>query len=135
MYWTAHRVTQGTAEEVHVFVHEHGADFQWPADASRLPEEAPGALIHQRTGALIPGGNRVRSYLDVLAPDFLGDGLPSIELQRLIGSIDTQPNPTVWIGVGGQVTIRFGCEQALDAERSGEIRTLARAIGPELPVV
>ena len=128
MYWMAHRVMDGTEEEVHVFVHAHGEDFPWPEDARRLPEEAPGRLIREQTGAIKPGGNRVRSYLDVLAPDVVGDSFV-IALAGLIGNVERQPNPTVW--VQGPVTIRFGCELALSDQRVDELKTLARAVWPD----
>ena len=67
MYTTAHRVQRGESEGINRFLHLHGEDFCWPKDASSLPEAAPGEEKRAEV-ELLPGGNRVRSYLDVLAP-------------------------------------------------------------------
>lgn len=117
MYLTAHHVrSQRHGEGINAFRHWHGLDFEWPDDASTLPERDPGKLDHGAKSVDIPpGGNGVRAYIDVLAPD--GTAIEAIEaaLDTLAGDLGQRRNPTVFRT--GDVTIRFGVERALEATR------------------
>jgi hypothetical protein len=129
-YWTAHRVLSSSGTEgINVFIHAHGEDFSWPDDAAKLPEANPGRLVDERT-SVPPGGNRVRSYLDVLAPD----GTREDEVRRALGKLSehlaSTPNPTVQRH--GRVTLRFGTEAGLEERREAELLNLARAIWTDL---
>jgi hypothetical protein len=69
MYLTAQHVRSpatGT-EGVNAFIYGHGP-YQWLGWPPFLPEENPGTLF-DREIAVLPGGNRVLSYLDILTPD------------------------------------------------------------------
>ncbi|MCK5805861.1 MAG: hypothetical protein KAI66_23725, partial [Lentisphaeria bacterium] len=70
MYLTAHRVWSPSNQEgINVFRHWHGSDHPWPENPAGLPEDDPGlidpSVVHT---PISPGGNRVRAYLDILAP-------------------------------------------------------------------
>lgn len=68
MYVTAHRVQRADGTEgINTFLHIHGP-ILWPAQPWHMPEQQPGKIIAQEI-MVPPGGNRVRAYLDVLAPD------------------------------------------------------------------
>ena len=125
MYATAHVVRRDTEEGLNVFLHVHGEDFAWPAEASSLPEVQPGRVVVRRVD-LPPGGNRVRAYLDVLAPD--GTPLSEIQsaLRALARDLCERRNPTVF--EAGRVTIRFGVESSLERLREEQLETLANSV-------
>src|SRR4051812_742503 len=111
MYITAHLVkSRDQREGINAFLHIHGAKFQWPDDASSLPDTTPGRTALHRTD-LPPGGNDVRAYLDILAPD----ETPRAEIDRALHvfshDLRERRNPTVFNH--GVVTIRFGVELGL----------------------
>ncbi len=122
MYVTAHLVRSRNGEEgINAFLHLHGADFAWPADAAALADTAPGKVVRSQIH-LQPGFNLVQAYLDVLAPD----GTSREELDRAIASFARNlrgcQNPTVF--VLGDVTIRFGVELRRDRMREQDLATL-----------
>lgn len=131
MYATAHRVlsSRNGREGVNAFLHTHGRDFPWPQDAAVLPEMNPGRLEDEII-TVRPGGNRVRAYLDILAPD-------TIALNDLLSTLDelTQSPPDTdnpLITQGASITIRFGVEPALENKRAEQLKALIAAIRPLL---
>lgn len=129
MYVTAHRVVPPGGEAgVNAFLHHHGADFPWPADVSlqaALPETTPGELVHSSV-AVKPGGNRVRSYLDVLAPDLIPPRALLEALDRFAALLPRCPNPCV-VSLG-EVLVRFGVEVAMERDRGHEYERLRAAV-------
>ena len=125
MYTTAHRVQRGESEGINRFLHLHGEDFCWPKDASSLPEAAPGEEKRAEV-ELLPGGNRVRSYLDVLAPDSTSRALVSWVLTVFGEDLNERLNPTVFRLEG--VTIRFGVDFSMLDRRGEEFGALAEAV-------
>lgn len=128
MYLTAHHVVNSYGEEgINVFRHLHGRDYDWPQDASSLPERDPGKL--DRDASIIsikPGGNRVRTYIDVLTPDDtprekITDNLNSVDMD-----LDERRNPTVFENYN--VTIRFGVEIGLQQNRRALFQELIAAL-------
>ena len=124
MYITAHLVkSRDQLEGINAFLHIHGPAFQWPDDASSLPDTTPGRTALHRTD-LPPGGNSVRAYLDILAPD----GTSPAEIERALSALShdlrERRNPTVFNH--GVVTIRFGVELALEALRAQQLEMLVR---------
>src|SRR5262245_46590782 len=96
MYLTAHLVrSQDGAEGINAFLHLHGAEFLWPDDAVALADTHPGTTVLRQT-SVPPGGNHVRAYLDILAPD----RTPPREIeQSLIAfsrDLPERRNPTVF---------------------------------------
>ena len=117
MYLTSHRVRARSGREaVHSFLHEHG-DVPWPDDVSSWPEERPGRL-HAHRSALEVGGNTVRAYLDVLAPDATPVQVVEDALEHFSNDVNERRNPTLFRS--GQVTLRFGVELKLEPTR-GEV--------------
>jgi hypothetical protein len=130
MYLTAHRLVSPLGDEgVNAFLHLHGADFPWPEDPGALAKREPGELEERRT-ELPPGGNRVVSFLDVLAPDGTGRAAVQGAVAALSAELDGRANPT-WFEQA-RVTIQFGVD-APTAQRGIEARRaaldeLARAV-------
>ncbi len=115
-------------EAINVFVYRHGERYAWPADSSRLPETDLGDLVESRA-LLKPGGNCVRSYLDVLAPDGTALEVLTSALADVAARLPSERNPTL---ICDRVTVRFGTETGLEVERGAEFRSLVRAIWPEM---
>jgi hypothetical protein len=127
---TAHRVVSPMEDEgVNSFLHLHGSGFAWPDNPAPLPENNPGNL-EERSTEVAPGGNRVKSYLDVLAPDGTGRGEVQEAIAGLSAELDGKANPT-WFE-HGRVTVRFGVEPAIEKKglpkKVEELRVLGAAI-------
>jgi hypothetical protein len=131
MYATAHRVasSRNGRQGINAFLHTHGRDFPWPQDASSLPELNPGRLEDEIIG-IKPGGNNVRAYLDILAPDTIALEELFSALNNFAKSIPTLDNPLATHE--SIVTIRFGVESELEKERSEQFQVLIAAIRPLL---
>lgn len=104
MYLTAQRVISACGENgINGFLYEHGA-VTWESP----PEPGNGAvgeLVH--TFVMVPpGGNKVVSYVDIVAPD----GAPYDDVRsRVLACLVRRANeqlPLPWVGVDGDV--RFG---------------------------
>src|SRR3954462_1881712 len=96
MYVTAHLVkSRDQREGINAFVHLHGATFQWPDDASLLPDTTPGRTVLRQTDPP-PGGNDVRAYLDILAPDDTPRGEIERALSAFSHALRERRNPTVF---------------------------------------
>jgi hypothetical protein len=75
---------------------------------------------------LRPGGNRVRAYLDVLAPDNTSIAEVDEALSTLLADLGQRHNPTVFSV--GHVTVRFGVEIALEERRHQTFEELGREV-------
>lgn len=118
MYATAHKVVRFDGSEgINSFLHLHGTDFEWPEDSSTLPEDNPGQLGKKEI-TIPPGGNRVRSYLDLLAPDGLHRDTIIETLKAFEQDLGERRNPTVFHL--GTVTVRYGVEDELITMRKDE---------------
>lgn len=130
MYLTAHRVVSPDGQGgTNSFLHRHGPDFPWPEDAWRLPEEEPGDVVEEHI-EVAPGGNAVRSYLDILAPD----GTSIDEFDRAVAALvqslnlaamvtgEPLPNPVVY--AYRDTVIRFGVVEELFVYRLEELEYL-----------
>jgi len=85
--------------------------------------------------AIRPGGNQVRTYLDLLAPDSTTPDEIDDALNALMKDLDQRKNPTLF--ELGDITMRFGVELALEDvkfaqfnELASQIRALARLPRP-----
>ena len=139
MYATAHRVSspQGNTG-INVFLHQHGAAYAWPADPSSLPEEDPGEPVWDNGPPVKPGGNRVCSSLDLLAPDHVGSdeidaALNGLWLQLLAdgagepSNSESLPNPLAYRQ--GAVVLRFSVDPSSPSQgRAGELAELRQAL-------
>ncbi len=125
MYLTAQRVRSSEgAEGINAFQYAHGPDVWDGLPPRGMPDENPGELVAQSI-LVPPPGNRVRSYLDVVAPD---ETAPSEIRPAFIAFIsDAQRGPLPWIGISGRVFFRVGMEQPLAEQWQREIASLYRA--------
>jgi hypothetical protein len=130
MYLTAQRVFAPKSKQtgINAFLYTH-AGRSWRVPPGDIPDRDPGRL-KQKTIAVKPPGNRVRSYLDIVAPDDLDPD----ELQRRLMTFlrRMQGKPFPWEAVEGPCLFRIG----MDAEVakigwSREVAVLALA-GAEL---
>lgn len=128
MYVCAQRVQavaglQKGAQGINAFLYLHGHTWNGPPSSEWLPETNPG-VIADRMIEVPPPGNRVRSYLDVVA----SDGTPLNHLVYAAGRPGLiHEFPATW--VSGNVWCRLGIEGALAPEWTHELqRLLARII-------
>lgn len=141
MYLTAHRVEDAAGRQgINAYCHRHGPEFPWPVDAWRLPQDNPGEQQDSRE-ELPPGGNRVCSFLDVLAPDGtdvgqLRSALESLWLELVAAeSVDGVTDPTLPNPLGfrkGDISLRFGVDSSLMSMRALELTALDEVLAPWL---
>lgn len=113
MYVAAQRVISPITgmRGVNIFMYQHGAGA-WIGTVPPyfLPDVNPGVLVWHDT-QLAPPGNRVLSYLDIVAPD----EMPLLELRQYITGLKLAlveaGNPTV--DTWGPIWVRFGLGQVL----------------------
>ena len=126
MYITAQHVrAHAGAEGINAFHYNHGP-FGWQGlPPQGIPDQNPGTLVSQRI-IVPPPGNRVRSYLDIVAPD----ETPWSEIRPAFMTFvsEAQSTPFPWTGVYGRVVFRLGMEQALANGWQREIAELYRAV-------
>lgn len=127
MYATAHLVRGHGEEGINAFLHHHGRTFPWPSEPWRLPEEGPGKIVARKVD-LQPGGNDVRAYLDVLAPDGTPAGQIQAALAAFARELCERRNPTVFEHAPGRVTIRFGVEGSLERLRDEQFSVLSGVV-------
>jgi hypothetical protein len=127
MYLTAHHVVSpppGHREGINAFLYLHGPRA-WDASSSgRAPDEDPGRLVAQSI-SVSPPGNRVRSYLDIVAVDEIRWEDVRVGLMDFTGR--NQPSPLPWDGQGGRCYFRLGMELALAQHWHKELAVLYRA--------
>ncbi len=109
MYLTAQRVrNQAGAEGVNAFYYVSGVDVWLPANLPPIvPDQDPGVLEHEVV-TLAPPGNRVRSYLDIVAQDFTH----AVDIRRAfaIAAATAQPNALPFALVVGPCWFRFNAD-------------------------
>jgi hypothetical protein len=120
VYLTAHRVVSTTSgiEGVNAFYHVHGTGW---TDLDSDPETAPGQLVRINR-ALPAGGNRVRSYLDVIAPDMTSPGAIIGDFQHFVLGHSPEQFPCEFRGAVARV--RMGIERSLAASWRAEAQRL-----------
>jgi len=114
MILTAQHVRASTGEEgINAFCRLQGPHEWADLSSGDLAEDlAAGELVNQAI-VLQPGGNDVRSYLDVIAPD----ETPTQEIRHaVVLFVDRSRGRTLpWMETVGRCTFRFGVEQGLHA--------------------
>jgi hypothetical protein len=121
MRLTAQRVRASTGGEgINAFCRLHGP-YEWTVPPEELSD---GELVNQSI-SIPPGGNRVRSYLDVIVPD----EIPTQEIRNaVVPFIDrSRGRPLPWARTIGRCTFRFGVEQGLHSSWPEEFRQLLLA--------
>ncbi|MBI3183016.1 MAG: hypothetical protein HYZ28_12840 [Myxococcales bacterium] len=127
MLLTAQRVRSpwSRKEGINAFLFHHGAEsaarIDWATpDLERVLQEEPGELVAELVD-VVPGGNAVESYLDVLAPDGTSKQVILAELSR------TTPELILRLGSqvrAGPVTLRLDARHLPASERVAEIQAL-----------
>jgi hypothetical protein len=129
MYLTAHRVESPTTGHsgINAFHYAHGR-IDWEVPPLEMPDQAPGTLVTQRL-TVEPPGNRVRGYLDIVAPD----DATWHEIDRGFHSFTSAARRGAfpWEGVVGRCLFRIGFDAGLArtwrrelAELYGALRSL-----------
>lgn len=126
MYLTAQRVlaVRSGQEGINAFHHRHAE--QWlGAPPDDIPTSNPGELVNRET-VVKPGGNRVRSYLDIIAPE---DTPWSDIREALLSFAASSVNaPFPWSYTSGPIRIVAGMDPQLAPSWQSELATLYQAI-------
>jgi hypothetical protein len=127
MYLTAQRVVQlQTAREgVNAYHYAHRARGWDAAPPDTLPEADPGVLVAEKL-EIAPAGNRVRSYLDVVAPD--DAPWPEVRAAFLSFVSEAASTPLPWHGLAGRCLFRVGIEAGLSDQWAREVAELYQAV-------
>jgi hypothetical protein len=126
MYLTAHHVVSPVSgdEGINAFHYEHGS-VGWQIPPPDIPDQRPGTLVNAII-AVEPPGNRVRSYLDIVAPD----DAPWPEIRQsfitFLSQVRRQGLP--WVGIAGRCLFRIGIDMGLAHEWQRELADLYRAV-------
>ncbi len=124
MYLTAQRVVSpGTRREginAYYYLHGHGAWLEPPE-----PERDPGTL-HRKLISVDSHGNRVRSYLDIIALD--NASLTDLRYALMTFVSTNQRFPLPWKSASGSTLLRFGADEGLARQWTREIADLFRAV-------
>lgn len=121
MILTAQHVRAPTGEEgINAFCRLHGP-YEW----SDPPQDLTAGEVVNHSISVPPGGNSVRSYLDVIAPDETSTQEIQHAVVPFIGRSRGHSLP--WIGTIGRCTFRFGVDPKLHAHWSEEFRQLLLA--------
>lgn len=126
MYLAAqHVVSPGGSAGINAFHYQHGPRVWQGLPPPGIPDLDPGTLVNQSV-VVEPPGNRVRSYLDVIAPD----GTPTAEIrQAFIGFLsEAQSSPLPWAGVSGPCLFRISMERTLIGHWQREVVHLYDAV-------
>ena len=127
MYLTAHHVVSSRPDGrqgINAFLYLHGP-VEWnQSELARVPVTNPGRLIDQSI-SVPPGGNSVRSYLDIAAPDGIRWEDIRVDLMDFTGQHQTRPLP--WSGHAGHCYFQLGLELGLTEHWQRELPKLYRA--------
>ncbi len=125
MYLTSHHVVSpsGEHEGVNTFLYLHGA-YTWTQLPPEIPDKNPGTLTAQSI-SVRPPGNRVRSYLDIIAPDETRWDEVRVGLMDFVGMSQRSPFP--WSGQSGRCSFRLGMEIGIASQWQKELAILYRA--------
>jgi hypothetical protein len=126
MVLTAQRVWNPTSgrEGVNAFCSLHGPHDWVGEPPTGVPDDNPGERVNAHV-AIPPGGNRVRSYLDIVAPDETPTAEILSAVRRFLALARSRELP--WVATVGRCTFRFGLERGIEAEWATEFRTLLDA--------
>jgi hypothetical protein len=126
MYLTAQHVvsTSGGREGINAFCYSHGTETWMALPPAGIPDQNPGILKAQSL-AVPPGGNRVRSYLDIITPDESSWTEIRQAFMTFVSANQRQPFP--WQAVVGRTSFRIGIDHGLVGQWHREIADLYRA--------
>lgn len=126
MYLTAQRVLAIASgdEGINAFHHRHPRSWIGPPPAG-IPETNPGELV-KREIDISPGGNRVRSYLDIIAPE----ETPWSDIREALLSLAAAnaSTPFPWTQTSGNIRLLASMEPTLAPNWQTELALLYQAI-------
>lgn len=130
MYLTAHHVVSNDGHEgINAFAHLHGAEFPSPpvdeATIELVADDFTGELVDEET-EVRPGGNAVRSYLDVVTPDHTDPAMIRDALDEFASSLEAGMPPIRRV-IGG-VGVRVGMNLGLRSRRAEEFAALRERV-------
>jgi hypothetical protein len=126
MYLTAQRVVAPKTGEIGInaFLYLHPGRT-WTVPPNEIPDKVPGRLKKTNI-AIPPPGNRIRSYLDIVAPDEISGEELKRRLLTFLKRVERQPFP--WDAVEGACRFRIEMDaQLASAGWSKEVAALAGA--------
>lgn len=125
MYLSAHHVVSPVrGEGINAFYYVHGHDWDADVPPQMFPEVNPGELFDQSI-AIPPPGNRVRSFLDVVAPD--GASPTEIRQGFVVFVSRSRGTPLPWRGTFGRCLFHIGMDLGLVNQWHTEVAVLFRA--------
>ncbi len=114
---------QDGTEGVNAYYYSHaGSDWLVPPDD--VPDEDPGELVKKEVPVL-PGGNRVRAYLDIIAAD--DASWPEIRGNFVAYVVESAGKPLPWVRLVGRCRFRTGLDSGLAAAWRIELEKLYEA--------
>ncbi|MFH0919011.1 MAG: hypothetical protein V1913_01500 [Fibrobacterota bacterium] len=127
MYLTAQRVVSSDGQQgINAFFHLHRPHKQpkptTPSEVVAVAENNTGKLIKD-TLEVNPGGNRVKSYLDIVAPDTTDAKAIITALDKFRGEIDPARMGPIFSFNGG-IGLRFNTEIEMHKVLNDEYDTL-----------
>jgi hypothetical protein len=124
MYITAQRVRTTLHEEaINAYLYAHGGGVVWQVPPQ--PEQEPGELVNTLITVNTVGGNQVRSFLDIVAPDELWWSELRPRFIAFVGAMRLTPFP--WHGVVNGCLFRLGMARELARTWQQEVAHLYRA--------
>ena len=135
MYLTAHRAQDPDSKQtaIHVFLHVHEeaelfeVGLSGSALLKRVTEAEPGRLVDKKL-ELLPGGNAVLSYVDVVTPDGTSKSEVLDALARFGALVASGPNPL--FHRYGSVVVSFGAVFGLEGVEQREYDNLCEGLAP-----
>lgn len=126
MFITAQHVVSPVSklEGINTFLFVHDGQAWEHVSVPDIPDQNPGVLRAQSI-SVMPPGNRVRSYLDIVAPDEVRWDDVRVGLAEFVGRCSSGPLP--WAGESRNGYLRIGMERALSSAWQRELAILYRA--------
>jgi hypothetical protein len=125
MLLTAQHVHRSAEQDgINAFCSLHGPYTWYGPPPAGIPEQNPGQRVHERV-AIPAGGNRVRSYLDIVAPDETPTSEILSAIPTFVANMRSQALP--WVDTVGRCTFRFEVEPALRDLWATELEALLGA--------
>ena len=126
MYLVAQHVRKPVdgIEGVNAFAYVHGPHAWVGFPPEGIPDEDPGELVHQQIEVL-PPGNRVRAYLDIVALDEAN--WPEIQNSFVAFLSAAHRKQLPWEEIAGRCLFRIGLDLGLSKQWKSEVARLFRA--------
>jgi hypothetical protein len=126
MYLTAHHVVSPATQRkgVNTFLYFHDGQAWEHLSPPDVPQQNPGILRAQSI-SVAPPGNRVRSYLDIVAPDDVRWEDVHVGLMEFAGRRQSGPLP--WAGESRTGYLRVGMDSRLSSHWQKELAILYRS--------